>query len=171
MFRNLGYGKFEKTSEALGPDFIRPVVGRGLATGDFFNNGAVGIVVNCRGEFPELLRNDGAAANHWVEIALIGTKSNRDGIGAVLKLTAGDMVRVDQAKGGTSYMSASDPRIHFGLGSRAHIDSLTITWPSGHVDTLTNVPIDSILAVKEGAGIIPRPFPKVITKPGSAAKQ
>jgi hypothetical protein len=164
MFHSLGKGRFEKASDTLGPDFNRPVAGRGLATADFFNTGAVGIAINCRGEAPELLRNDGAMANHWVEILLIGTKSNRDGIGALLKLTSGDMVRIDQAKGGTSYMSASDPRIHFGLGKHAKIDSLTITWPSGQVDHLTNVPTDSILAVKEGQGIVPHPFPKVTSK-------
>ena len=164
MFHNLGKGHFEKSSDALGPDFNRPMAARGLATADFFNNGAVGIAVNCRGDAPELLRNDGSTANHWVEVLLIGTKSNRDGIGAVLKLTAGDMVRVDQAKGGTSYMSASDPRIHFGLGKHAKIDSLAITWPSGQVDHLTAVPIDSVIAVKEGKGIVPHPFPKVTPK-------
>jgi hypothetical protein len=74
------------------------------------------------------------------------------------------MVRVDQAKGGTSYMSASDPRIHFGLGKRSKIDSLVISWPSGQVDKLSNVPIDKIIAVKEGAGIVPRVFPKVPVK-------
>jgi len=95
---------------------------------------------------------------------LIGTKSNRDGIGAVLKLTSGEMVQVDQAKGGTSYMSASDPRIHFGLGKRAKVDSLVVTWPSGTVDKVTNFPIDSIIALKEGAGIVPHLFPRVSTK-------
>ncbi len=164
MFHNLGKGHFEKSSDALGPDFNRPMAARGLATADFFNNGAVGIAVNCRGDAPELLRNDGSTANHWSEVLLIGTKSNRDGIGTVLKLTAGDMVRVDQAKGGTSYMSASDPRIHFGLGKRTKIDSLVITWPSGQIDHLAAPPIDSILAVKEGQGIVPHPFPKVTPK-------
>ena len=161
MFHNLGKGHFDKSSDALGADFVRPVAGRGLATADFFNDGAIGIAVNCRGDSPELLRNDGATANHWIEILLIGTKSNRDGIGSVLKLTAGDLVRVDQSKGGTSYMSASDPRIHFGLGKRTRIDSLVITWPSGQVDRLANVPIDTIIAVKEGAGIIQHSFPKM----------
>jgi hypothetical protein len=161
MFHNLGNGHFEKASDALGPDFIRPVAGRGLATADFFNNGAMGIAVNCRGDSPELLRNDGGTANHWLEVLLIGTKSNRDGVGSVLKLTSEGVVRVDQAKGGTSYMSASDPRIHFGLGKRSKIDSLVITWPSGQVDKLTNVPVDAIIAVKEGAGIVTHPFPKI----------
>ena len=160
MFRNVGHGKFEKVSESLGPDFNRPMAGRGLATADFFNNGQVGIAVNCRGEAPLLLRNEGTS-NHWLEILLIGTKSNRDGIGAVLKLSSGGVVQVDQSKGGTSYMSASDPRIHFGLGSRRKIDSLQITWPSGKIDKLTNVPVDAIIAVKEGVGIVSHPFPRV----------
>jgi hypothetical protein len=161
MFHNLGHGKFEKSSDTLGADFNRPVVGRGLATADFFNDGQVGFAVNCRGDYPELLRNDGASGNHWLEVLLIGTKSNRDGIGAVLKLSSSGMVQWDQAKGGTSYMSASDPRIHFGLGKRTKIDSLVITWPSGQVDKLASVPVDSIIAVKEGTGIVPHPFPKV----------
>jgi hypothetical protein len=70
-------------------------------------------------------------------------------------------VHVEQAKGGTSYMSASDPRIHFGLGKRSRIESLVITWPSGQVDKLANLPIDTIIAVKEGTGIVPHPFPRV----------
>ena len=160
MFRNLGHGKFDKVSDSLGPDFMHPVAGRGLATADFFNTGAVGIAVNSRGDAPELLRNDGATANHWLEVLLIGTKSNRDGIGSVLKLTAAALTRVEQAEGGTSYMSASDPRIHFGLGKSTKIDSLVITWPSGQVDRLANVPIDQIIAVKEGSGIVPRKFPR-----------
>ena len=161
MFHNLGKGRFEKVSDTLGPDFVQPIAGRGLATADFLNDGRVGLAVVSRGDSPELLRNDGGNGNHWVEVLLIGTKSNRDGIGSVLKLTAGRFVHVDQAKGGTSYMSASDPRIHFGLGKNAKIESLVITWPSGQVDKLTSVPADSIIAVKEGVGIVPHPFPKV----------
>jgi hypothetical protein len=163
MFRNLGHGKFEKTSDSLGPDFNRPMAGRGLATADFFNDGQVGIAVNCRGEAPLILRNAGTP-NHWIEVLLIGTKSNRDGIGSLLKLSSGGVVQVDQSKGGTSYMSASDPRIHFGLGKRNKVDSLQITWPSGQVDKLSSVPVDTIIAVKEGVGIVPRRFPKVRPK-------
>ena len=164
MFHNLGSGHFERVSDSLGPDFNQPVAGRGLATADFFNDGAVGLAVVCRGDFPELLRNDGGNANHWLEVLLIGTKSNRDGIGSVLKLTSEGFAHVEQSKGGTSYMSASDPRIHFGLGKRSRIQSLVITWPSGQVDKLTDVPIDQIIAVKEGVGIVPHPFPKVARK-------
>src|SRR6266566_3805747 len=161
MFRNVGKGQFEKVSDSLGPDFIRPIAGRGLATADFDNDGDIDIAVNNRGNFPELLRNDGGNANHWLEVLLIGTKSNRDGIGSSLKLTSEGVAHVEQSKGGMSYMSASDPRIHFGLGKRAKIESLEITWPGGRVDKLTNVPVDRIIAVKEGIGIVPRNFPKV----------
>lgn len=161
MYRNLGKGRFAKVSDSLGADFMRPIVGRGLATADFDNDGDLDIAVNIRGDYPELLRNDGGNANHFLEVFLIGTKSNRDGAGASLKLTSEGFVHVEQAKGGMSYMSASDPRIFFGLGKRTKIESLEINWPSGHVDRLTNLPVDQIIAVKEGAGLVPHPFPKV----------
>ena len=164
MYRNLGRGQFEKASDSLGPDFTRPIAGRGLATADFDNDGDIDIAVNVRGDHPELLRNDGGNANHSLEILLIGTKSNRDGIGASLKLTSEGSVHVEQAKGGMSYMSASDPRILFGLGKHSRVDSLEITWPSGQIDRLTRVPIDQIIAVKEGVGIVPHRFPKVATR-------
>ena len=161
MFRNLGKGRFEKVANSLGPDFNRPIAGRGLATADFDNDGDIDIALNNRGDLPGILRNDGGNANHWLEILLIGTKSNRDGIGSSLKLTAEGVTHVEQSKGGMGYMSASDPRIHFGLGRRTKIDSLEITWPSGQVDKLASIPVDHIIAVREGVGIVPRNFPKV----------
>jgi hypothetical protein len=164
MFRNLGHGKFEKVSEQLGPDFMRPVAGRGLAVADFDNDGDLDLAVNNRGDYPELLRNDGGNANHWLEVFLIGTKSNRDGVGSTLKLTSEGFTQMKQRQGGSGYMSASDPRMHFGLGQRRSIESLEIAWPSGTVNKLTNVPIDQIITVKEGTGIVPRNFPKVATK-------
>jgi enediyne biosynthesis protein E4 len=165
MFRNLGKGQFEKIPDfALGPDFSVPIAGRGVATADFDNDGGMDLAINNRGDYPMLLRNDGGNANHWLEILLIGTKSNRDGIGASLKLTAAGETHVEQAKGGMSYMSASDPRIHFGLGKRAKIDQLEITWPSGQIDRLKELPIDKVVAVKEGAGMVARNFPRVLSK-------
>lgn len=161
MYRNAGKGEFDKVSDSLGPDFIRPIVGRGLATGDYDNDGDIDIVTNNRGDFPSLLRNDGGNANNWLTVQLVGTKSNRDGIGASLKLTSEGFVQVEQSKGGMSYMSASDPRIHFGLGKRTKTASLEITWPSGQVERLTSVPINQIITVKEGGGIIPRQFPRI----------
>jgi hypothetical protein len=165
MFHNLGKGLFERVPDnALGPDFSRPIPGRGIATADFDNDGDLDIAINNRGDYPMLLRNDGGNANHWLEILLIGTKSNRDGIGASLKLTAEGVTHVEQAKGGMSYMSASDPRIHFGLSKRTKIDLLEITWPSGQVDRLIDIPVDKILAIKEGVGIVPRNFPRISSK-------
>src|SRR5207248_8739955 len=161
MFRNVGKGKFEKVSESLGSDFMRPIAGRGLATADYDNDGDIDIITNNRGDYPSLLRYDGGNGNHWLTVRLIGTRSNRDGIGASLRLMAEGLAHVEQAKGGMSYMSASDPRIHFGLERRAKIDSLEITWPSGQVDRLTNVPIDQVITVEEGSGIVARKFPKI----------
>jgi hypothetical protein len=168
MFHNLGKGQFEKVSDnTLGPDFSHPIAGRGIATADYDNDGDIDIVTNNRGDYPELLRNDGGNQNHWLEVLLIGTRSNRDGIGASLKLTSEGFVHVEQSKGGMSYMSASDPRIFFGLGKRTKIESLEITWPSGQVDKLTNLSVDRIIAVKEGTGIVRRSFPKITPKVAS----
>ena len=161
MYRNAGRGEFDKVSDSLGPDFVRPIVGRGLATADYDNDGDIDIVTNNRSDFPSLLRNDGGNTNNWLTVQLVGTKSNRDGVGASLKLTSEGFVQVEQAKGGMSYMSASDPRIHFGLAKRAKIASLEITWPSGQIDRLTNLAINQIITVKEGAGITPRQFPRI----------
>lgn len=161
MYHNLGNGKFAKVSESLGPDFNRAIAGRGLAVADFDNDGDLDIVVTDRGGYPVLLRNDGGNANNWLSVRLIGTKSNRDGNGAMLRLTSEGLTQTRQSKGGMSYMSAQDPRIHFGLGKRAKIDSLEITWPSAHVDKLTDLPINQIVAIKEGQGIVPIQFPKV----------
>ena len=162
MFRNTGRGIFENVSGRLGADFQLPRVSRGAAIGDYDNDGDLDILVNNNGGAPQLLRNDGGNANHWLEIFLIGTKSNRDGVGARVKLTAGDLTLYEQRKGGMSYQSAQDPRLHFGLGARASVDALEIIWPSGAVTKLAGIKSDQILAVKEGEGIVDRPFPVLL---------
>lgn len=161
MFRNTGRGIFENVSGRLGADFQLPRVSRGAAIGDYDNDGDLDILVNNNGGAPQLLRNDGGNANHWLEIFLIGTKSNRDGVGARVKLTAGDLTLYEQRKGGMSYQSAQDPRLHFGLGARTSVDALEIIWPSGAVTKLAGIKSDQILTVKEGEGIVDRPFPRV----------
>ncbi|HYM75968.1 MAG TPA: CRTAC1 family protein [Candidatus Dormibacteraeota bacterium] len=161
MFRNTGRGIFENVSDQLGPDFQLPRVSRGAAIGDFDNDGDLDILINNCGQAAQLLRNDGGNANHWLEIFLIGTKSNRDGVGARVKVTAGDLVLYDQRKGGMSYQSAQDPRLHFGLGQRSSVDSIEIVWPSGSSTKLSNVKPDQVIAVKEGMGMVDRPFPRV----------
>jgi enediyne biosynthesis protein E4 len=164
MFRNIGHGLFENVSERLGADFRLPRVSRGAAVADFDNDGDLDILVNNNGGPPQLLRNDGGNTNHWLQILLIGTKSNRDGVGARVKVTAGDLTLFDQRKGGMSYQSAQDPRLHFGLGSRAAIDGIEIIWPSGITTKLRNEKSDQIIAVKEGTGIVDHPFPNVRQK-------
>jgi enediyne biosynthesis protein E4 len=164
MFRNTGRGIFENVSDRLGADFQRPRVSRGAAIGDFDNDGDLDVLVNNNGEPAQLLRNDGGNANHWLEIFLIGTKSNRDGVGARVKLTAGDLTLYDQRKGGMSYQSAQDPRLHFGLGAHGNVDVLEIVWPSGVVTKLAGIKSDQIISVKEGEGLVERPFPRVIAR-------
>ena len=161
MFRNSGRGIFENVSDRLGPDFQLARVSRGAAIGDFDNDGDLDILVNNNGQAPQLLRNDGGNSNHWLEILLIGTKSNRDGVGSRVKVLAGDLVLYDQRKGGMSYQSAQDPRLHFGLGRNSRIEVVEIVWPSGTVTKLPNLKSDQIVAVKEGTGIVERAFPRV----------
>ncbi len=161
MFRNLGQGVFENVSGTLGPDFQLPRVSRGAAICDFDNDGDLDILINNCGQTPQLLRNDGGNNNHWLEIFLVGTKSNRDGVGARIKLFTGDLVLYDQRKGGMSYQSAQDPRLHFGLGQNAFVDAIEVSWPSGSTTKLTRIPSDQIVTIKEGTGLIERPFPRV----------
>lgn len=161
LFRNTGLGIFENVSAQLGPDFVVPKVSRGVAVGDFDNDGDLDILVSNNGQAPQLLRNDGGNANHWLEIFLTGTKSNRDAVGTRVKVMAGDLVLHDERKGGMSYQSAQDPRLHFGLGSRTIVDAIELNWPSGERTRLEHLRCDQIISIQEGQGLVKRPFPRV----------
>jgi hypothetical protein len=102
------------------------------------------------------LRNDGGNANNSVLIKTIGVKSNRDGIGARVKIVSGDMTQVDEVRSGDSYLSQSDLRLHFGLQQRTRIDLVEVRWPSGVVDKITDAPVNKILTIKEGKGLVDR---------------
>jgi len=164
MFRNVGQGAFENVSDKLGPDLQAPRVSRGVAAGDFDNDGDLDLLISNNGQAPQLLRNDGGNAKHWLQILLIGTTSNRDAVGARVKVTAGDLVLVEQKKGGMSYQSAQDPRLHFGLGAHDQIDEVEIRWPSGAVTKLEKVKSNQIIVVKEGTGLVERSFPPAVAK-------
>jgi len=164
MFRNTGQGIFENVSDRLGRDFQAPFVSRGAAIGDFDNDGDLDILISNCGQVPQLLRNDGGNSSHWLQIFLLGTRSNRDGVGARVKVSAGNLVQYDQRKGGMSYQSAQDPRLHFGLGRHDKVDAIEIVWPSGAVTKLTNIKSDQTISVREGTGQIERQFPRVVWK-------
>ncbi|HUO36217.1 MAG TPA: CRTAC1 family protein [Candidatus Acidoferrum sp.] len=166
LYRNTGDGNYVDATKTQGADFTAPRVGRGLAVGDYDNDGWLDFLVNNNGEDAQLFRNEGgsspqAKGNHWIGLRLVGTKSNRDGNGAHIKLVAGDLTSYDQVKGGMSYLSSQDPRVYFGLGARSRVDRIEIWWPSGEKDTLENLPVDVILTVIEGKNAVTGKFPPV----------
>ena len=151
VFRNLG-GTFRDVTKELGPDLLAPRVSRAVAIADYDNDGDVDVLVTNNGQSPQLFRNDGGNRKHWLQIRLIGTRSNRDGIGAAVRITAGGRALTDQAEGGMSYQSAHDPRLHFGLGDAAKVDAIEVKWPSGAADKMANVAADRVVTIREGAG-------------------
>jgi len=148
-------GSFCDASKQAGSALMQPHVSRGLAVGDLFNDGQLDVVVEDIDGSPLILRNRGISGNHWVGFEFAGTKSNRLAIGTRIKLTAGGMTQTDQIRSGGSYLSQSDLRVHFGLGSATKIDSVEIRWPSGASDTLSNLRADQFYSVLEGKGIVP----------------
>ena len=149
LFENTGKG-FREVAAEHGVSLKKFYSGRGLAIGDFDNDGDSDLLLMNVGEPPVLLRNDGGNRNHWLGIKLVGTKSNRDGIGATLIVTAQGRRRTTQRLGGGSYCSASDPRVLFGLGTVTKIDQLEVKWPSGKISTLKNINANQYLTIKEG---------------------
>jgi enediyne biosynthesis protein E4 len=151
LLRNTGK-KFVDVSSISGDIFHDAWVGRGMAIGDIDNDGRIDAVVTTNGGAAHILLNKTASANHWITLRLIGHKSNRDGIGAVVKLTTAQGPQWVTATTSSGYMSASDPRVHFGLGQSSIADSIEIRWPSGVVQTLTHVAGDRQVQIDEPAG-------------------
>jgi hypothetical protein len=150
LFENTGKG-FREVAAEHGVSLKKFYSGRGLAIGDFDNDGDLDLLLINVGEPPVLLRNDGGNRTHWLGIKLVGTKSNRDGIGATIIVTVQGRRRTTQRLGGGSYCSASDPRVSFGLGAIAKIDEIEVRWPSGRISTLKNINANQYLTIKEGA--------------------
>jgi hypothetical protein len=153
LHRNLRNGTFEEVSKAAGLADMPLKSRRGAAFGDIANNGNIDIVVLNVGEPPSLLFNTNKIANHRVICRLVGIKSNRAAIGARITIHAGGMTQFDEVRGGGSYLSQNDLRLHFGLGSATRIDSVEVRWPSGKVETLKDVPADKIYTIVEEHGI------------------
>jgi hypothetical protein len=151
LFRNLGIGKFEEVTASAGVEFDRPRVARGAAYADIDNDGDLDLLITTNGGPALLFRNDGAT-NHSLRVKLIGTKSNRDGIGAAVRVTAGGDSQERMVRSGSSYLSSSELVLTFGLGQHAKADQVEVKWPSRQVDRLANVATDQIITIKEGQG-------------------
>jgi hypothetical protein len=139
-----------------GPIFREPLAARGLALGDFDNDGAVDVLISVNGGAPLLLKNEAAKGNHWLGIKLVGKKCNRDAVGARVSWKAGGMKRSRMKNGGGSYLASHDPRMVLGVGKNLKIDELEIRWPmpSGRVEVLKDLPVDRYVTIVEGQGIV-----------------
>jgi enediyne biosynthesis protein E4 len=150
IFANLGNGMFQDVSRLAGEDFQGRGAHRGCAFADFDNDGRIDVVTTCLNEPAELFRNDSANEHHWLALRLIGVRSNRDGIGAKIKLTTGSgAVQYNQMTTSVGYASSSERRVHFGLGKEMKVKSIEIRWPSGLVQLVKDVEVDRELVIKE----------------------
>lgn len=149
VFRNIE-GNFEESGERLGEAIARPRVSRAAAFADYDNDGDIDVLVANNGQELQLLRNDGGNQGNWLQVALVGQHSNRDGVGARVTARAGGFSVVAERTGGGSYQSAHDPRLHFGLGDRTQVERVEVAWPSGQVDRLDRVGANRVLVVREG---------------------
>jgi len=155
LFRNEGGGKFSEVTRAMGAGFNAPMVARGAAYADVMNDGRLDLLIGTNGGATHLFRNvaGGGTANHSLRIKLVGTKSNRDGIGATVLLTAGGVTQTEMMRSGSSYLSASELVLTFGLGQRDKADAVEIRWPSGQVEQLKDVAAGQTVTITEGKGV------------------
>jgi hypothetical protein len=153
LFRGTGK-KFEDISGDAGPVFQKPYAARGMAVGDFNNDGALDLLVAVNNDAPLLIKNNAGRRNHWLGLKLVAKQANPDAIGARITWQAGDLTRSMSKTGGGSYLASHDPRVVLGIGNRTKIDFVEIKWPlpSGRVERFTNLPIDQYTTLAEGRG-------------------
>ena len=150
LFHNEGNGKFVETTKLAGSGFQIPYVGRGVAFADFDNDGFQEVVVANNGDPPLLLHNSGGNGTHFINFKLIGTKSNRDAMGARIRIVAGGVAQIREIAGGGSYLSQSDLRANFGLGKTSRVEGVEVNWPSGQRQLFRNVEADKFYLIEEG---------------------
>ncbi len=171
LYRNLRNGRFEEVTDKAGPGITAAVPARGCAFGDYDNDGDLDIVVNCVNTYPQLLRCDSEIKRNWIKIKTVGTKSNRTGIGARVKVIAKTgsavdpakpgvsdpsrpLLQIDEVRSGGSYYSQNDLRLHFGLDKAQTVDLVEIRWPSGQVDTWKNLAANKLYVLEEGGKVL-----------------
>ena len=154
LFRNEKGGCFREVTRESGGPLLRKTSSRGVAFGDFDDDGDVDIFVVNMDERPSLLRSELDSGNHWLRLRLIGVESNRDAIGARVTFPWSDRVRMAETRSGGSYLSHNDSRLHFGLGEAARVERLTIRWPSGRREIVEDLASDTTFTLVEGKGIV-----------------
>ena len=160
LLHNEGNGKFKEiTDPARLGGLNEKVIGRGLAVGDYDNDGRIDVLAMAQNAPVQLLRNLDDNGNHWISFSTIGTRSNRDGIGARLEIEAGGVRQTASVRSGSSYLSASDRRVYFGLGKASKVDELTILWPSGARETLKSLASDTFYTLTENKGVTAKRAP------------
>jgi enediyne biosynthesis protein E4 len=152
VYQNLRNGRFADVTEKLGPPVTTPKAGRGAAFFDFDNDGDIDVAINNVNDLPDLFRLDQAGERHWIGMKLVGTQSNRSAIGARVRLVTSDGTQSQEVRGGGSYYSQNDLRVHFGLGAARSIGRVEIRWPNGREETWTDLAIDRYHTIKEGSG-------------------
>jgi len=154
LFRNDGTGKFVSVGPTSGPGFALKKASRALAVGDLDNDGDLDIVVSNVGATADVLQNEGGNRGNSILVRTVGTRGNRDGIGARLKLSVGGKTLVRDVRAGSSYLAQNDLRVHFGLGKAQKADRMEIHWPGGPVEVIENIEANHILTVRQGEGVV-----------------
>ena len=155
VYRNLE-GHFEDVTLRLGAPATTPKAGRGTAFGDVDGNGTVDVAINNVHDTPDLFLTRAPPDHHWLIVRLVGAKSNRSAIGARVRAVTGDVTQVQEVRGGGSYLSQNDLRVHFGLGTSARVDRLEVRWPNGSTEQWTDVKVDQVMTLTEGTGASPQ---------------
>lgn len=154
LFRNLAGRKFENVSASVGEAFTVPMVARGAIFGDYDHNGDLDVLFSVNNGPARLLRNDGGNRNHWLSVKTIGTKSNRDGIGAVVRIESASGKQWNMVRSGSSYASQSDLALTFGLGADTAVKTIQVEWPSGTKQNFTGIPANQTITIDESRGIV-----------------